>query len=93
MVIFETKYGNYPFGSVCGLIVWSIGSSIWLPLGHMSLKKSLTGEQLRSFETGVKYQMYHALLLLMLGFNMNFDAPLEKYLAYCLVIGTFSIFL
>jgi uncharacterized membrane protein YgdD (TMEM256/DUF423 family) len=29
--------------------------------GAHALKKTLTVEQLNSFETGVKYQMYHAL--------------------------------
>ncbi|WP_353167875.1 DUF423 domain-containing protein [Flavobacterium sp.] len=35
--------------------------------GAHALKKSLTVEQLNSFETGVKYQMYHALFLLFIG--------------------------
>ena len=71
-------------GSLYGLLAVVFGA-----FGAHVLKNSLTGELLKNFETGVKYQMYHALLLLVLGFNMNFDTPLEKYLAYCLVIGTF----
>jgi uncharacterized membrane protein YgdD (TMEM256/DUF423 family) len=39
--------------------------------GAHALKKKLTPEQLVSFETGVKYQMYHAIVLLVLGFNFN----------------------
>jgi uncharacterized membrane protein YgdD (TMEM256/DUF423 family) len=35
--------------------------------GAHALKKILTVEQLNSFETGVKYQMYHALFLLFIG--------------------------
>ena len=35
--------------------------------GAHALKKTLTVEQLNSFETGVKYQMYHALFLLFIG--------------------------
>ena len=35
--------------------------------GAHALKKILTIEQLNSFETGVKYQMYHALFLLFIG--------------------------
>ncbi|WP_075342435.1 DUF423 domain-containing protein [Tenacibaculum agarivorans] len=39
--------------------------------GAHALKKKLTHEQLTSFETGVKYQMYHAIVLLVLGLNFN----------------------
>lgn len=57
--------------------------------GAHALKKIMTAEQLASFETGVKYQMYHALVLLMLSFNRNLDTSLEKYMIYCFVLGTF----
>ncbi len=39
--------------------------------GAHALKKKLTSEQLTSFETGVKYQMYHAIVLLLVGFNFQ----------------------
>lgn len=57
--------------------------------GAHALKKIMTAEQLSSFETGVKYQMYHALVLLMLSFNMNLDTSLEKYMVYAFILGTF----
>ncbi len=57
--------------------------------GAHVLKKSFSQEQLNSFETGVKYQMYHALVLLVLGFNLNFSTVLEQYMMYCFVFGTF----
>lgn len=57
--------------------------------GAHALKKIMTTEQLVSFETGVKYQMYHALVLLMLSYNMNLDTSLEKYMVYCFIVGTF----
>lgn len=64
--------------------------------GAHLLKKKFTIEQLNSFETGVKYQMYHALLILMLSFNLNFDSTLEKSILYCFIVGTilfsFSIY-
>jgi len=64
--------------------------------GAHALKKIMTQEQLANFETGVKYQMYHALVLLMLGFNLNLDTSLEKYMVYCFIMGTvlfsFSIY-
>ena len=35
--------------------------------GAHALKKTLSVEQLQSFEVGVRYQMYHALFLLFIG--------------------------
>jgi len=39
--------------------------------GAHALKKVLSIEQLTTFETGVKYQMYHALFLLLVGNMQN----------------------
>jgi uncharacterized membrane protein YgdD (TMEM256/DUF423 family) len=44
--------------------------------GAHALKLKLTIEQLTTFEIGVKYQMYHALFLLLLGLQKDI---LEKY--------------
>lgn len=64
--------------------------------GAHALKKNLTDEQLKSFETGVKYQMYHAVLLLVLSFNLNLDSNLEHYIIYSIILGvllfSFSIY-
>ena len=78
-------------GALFGLLAVVFGA-----FGAHVLKKSFTQEQLTSFETGVKYQMYHALILLMLSFNLNLDTSLEKYIVYCFILGTllfsFSIY-
>lgn len=78
-------------GAILGILAVIFGA-----FGAHILKKSFTPEQLTSFETGVKYQMYHALVLLMIGFNFNLDTGLEKYMVYCFIIGTllfsFSIY-
>ncbi len=78
-------------GALFGLLAVVFGA-----FGTHILKKSFTPEQLTSFETGVKYQLYHALVLLMLSFNLNLDSGLEKYMVYCFIIGTllfsFSIY-
>ncbi|GAB5474856.1 MAG: DUF423 domain-containing protein [Maribacter sp.] len=71
-------------GALFGLL-----SVIFGAFGAHALKKRLSEEQLRSFETGVKYQMYHALLLLVLGFNLNLSTALEQYMVYCFMLGTF----
>ncbi|CAL2088486.1 Uncharacterized membrane protein YgdD (TMEM256/DUF423 family) [Tenacibaculum sp. 190524A05c] len=61
--------------------------------GAHALKKKLTSEQLASFETGVKYQMYHAIVLFVLGFNFN---PNYSNAALFFILGTilfsFSIY-
>lgn len=49
-------------GAIFGMIAIILGA-----FGAHALKKVLTLEQLSTFETGVKYQMYHALFLLFVG--------------------------
>ena len=49
-------------GAILGAVAVILGA-----LGAHVLKNVLTPEQLLSFETGVKYQMYHALLLVILS--------------------------
>ncbi|WP_372973409.1 DUF423 domain-containing protein [Muriicola sp.] len=58
-------------------------------MGAHALQKTLSQDQLKSFETGVKYQMYHGILLLILGFNLGFTTALETYIAYSFILGTF----
>lgn len=57
--------------------------------GAHAFKKILPAEKLMSFETGVKYQMYHALLLVAVGLFLNFQTTLEKSAAWCIILGTF----
>lgn len=78
-------------GGLYGLLAVLFGA-----FGAHKLKKTMTVEQLSSFETGVKYQFYHAILLIVLGFNLGFTTSLETYMAYCFILGTllfsFSIY-
>ena len=64
--------------------------------GAHALKKILSETQLKSFETGVKYQMYHAIVLLIIGFNFNLETTSEKYMVYSFMLGvllfSFSIY-
>ena len=71
-------------GALFGLLAIIFGA-----FGAHVLKKSFSEEQLKSFETGVKYQMYHALLLIILSFNLNLDTSLEKNMIKCFIVGTF----
>ena len=64
--------------------------------GAHALKKIFSDEQLKNFETGVKYQMYHALLLVIIGFNIQHITSYENLLFYSLTFGillfSFSIY-
>lgn len=68
-------------------------SVIFGAFGAHALKKILSTDQLHSFEVGVKYQMYHAIVLLALGLNAN-DITSATY--WCFTIGiilfSFSIY-
>ncbi|SKB53261.1 DUF423 domain-containing protein [Maribacter arcticus] len=71
-------------GALLGLLAVVFGA-----FGAHLLKKLFTVDQLNSFETGVKYQMYHALVILMLSFNFNLESSLEKNMMFCFILGTF----
>ena len=77
--------------------VYGLTSVILGAFGAHALKKVLSVERLTSFETGVKYQMYHALLLLLIGFFLKFETGIEKTTAWCIILGvilfSFSIYL
>lgn len=64
--------------------------------GAHALKKSFTTEQLKSFEIGVKYQMYHALILILSGIIFPFLETMQVVMAWCFIAGTllfsFSIY-
>ena len=55
--------------------------------GAHALKNYLTIEQLNTFETGVKYQMYHALFLAFLGWNSLVAAKAKKSIFRLVVLG------
>ena len=57
--------------------------------GAHALKKILTVEQLNSFETGVKYQMYHALFLLFIGATQIITLKEKTIIFYLTLAGVF----
>lgn len=88
-----TNFGRYIFdmkeivllsGAVYGGLAVLFGA-----FGAHALKSKLSADQLKSFETGVKYQMYHALVLLILGFQFNFDSEFEYVAAWFFIFGIF----
>ncbi|MDQ7959270.1 DUF423 domain-containing protein [Flavobacterium lindanitolerans] len=55
--------------------------------GAHALKKVLDVEQLVSFETGVRYQMYHALFLLFLGTTKLVSDKTKSTIYYLIISG------
>lgn len=56
--------------------------------GAHALKSVLSSEQLASFETGVRYQMYHGLALLMIGLSAERIPVKAKLFTGLIVAGT-----
>ena len=71
-------------GAVYGLLSVILGA-----FGAHALKKIISAEKLTSFETGVRYQMYSALFLLIVGYILKFESPSEKWISIMMIAGTF----
>ncbi len=71
-------------GAIYGML-----SVVFAAMGSHALKKILTDEKLHSFEVGVRYQMYHALVLIFIGMIFTFDYQLEKVMGWFFVLGVF----
>jgi uncharacterized membrane protein YgdD (TMEM256/DUF423 family) len=70
-------------GALLGMIAIILGA-----FGAHALKKVLSLEQLYTFETGVRYQMYHALFLLFIGTTHLVNQKSKKIIYNLTVIGT-----
>ncbi|WP_277633207.1 DUF423 domain-containing protein [Avrilella dinanensis] len=68
--------------TILGLLSIILGA-----FGAHALKEVLTAEQLVSFETGVRYQMYHALFLLFVGTTSFLSAKQKKNVFWLTLIG------
>jgi len=79
------------FGAAYGMLSVILGA-----FGAHALKKILSVERLESFETGVRYQMYAAFFLLIVGYILKFDTSLQKWISIFMIAGTmlfsFSIY-
>ncbi len=69
-------------GAFFGLLAVVIGA-----FGAHGLKPHLDAASLTTFETGVRYQMYHALLLLFLGVYSGMPLKRAKIVFYLIVFG------
>lgn len=70
-------------GSILGLISIILGA-----FAAHGLESLLDIESINSFETGVRYQMYHAILLLVLANSTQLNERSKNFVFYLVLIGT-----
>ncbi len=71
-------------GAILGVLAIIFGA-----FGAHGLKAHLSPENLQTFETGVKYQMYHALFLLFIGSSSLVSVGYKNIIFYLVIIGVF----
>jgi len=69
-------------GAIFGMIAIILGA-----FGAHALKKMLSMEELSTFETGVRYQMYHALFLMFIGIINELSQKAKKIIYNLVVLG------
>ena len=72
--------------AILGMIAIALGA-----FGAHGLKELISVESQKTFETGVRYQMYHALMLLFVG-GTGFLTDKAKKTVYILVVVGFLFF-
>lgn len=70
------------FGAIFGITAIILGA-----FGAHALKKFLSVEQLTSYETGVKYQMYHALFLILISIVPFISKKSKNLIFYFTFVG------
>ena len=70
-------------GGIYGLLSVILGA-----FGAHAFKKILSVERLESFETGVRYQMYAAFFLLIVGYILKFETTSERWISLFMIFGT-----
>lgn len=71
-------------GSVYGMLSIILGA-----FGAHAFKKILSADRLESFETAVRYQMYAAVFLLIVGYILSFETPSQKWISLLMIFGAF----
>lgn len=75
-------YKNLTIAGVLGVIAVILGA-----FGAHALKTRLTPEALESFETAVRYQFFHVLLLLFVNMFTGFTNKEKNRISYFLIAG------
>ncbi len=78
-------------------ILFCLSAVILGAFGAHALKEVLTESQLSSFRTGIRYQFFHALAILIISFNMNYFtdrlSSIIKIMSAGIILFSFSIYL
>lgn len=69
-------------GSILGILGIILGA-----FAAHGLKNLVDADAIKSFETGVRYQLYHAFLLLILGSTSFLGLKLKKTILYLVLFG------
>ncbi|MEH6534937.1 MAG: DUF423 domain-containing protein [Psychroserpens sp.] len=69
-------------GCIFGVIAIGLGA-----FGAHSLKSLISSESQQTFETGVRYQMYHALFLLFIGSFTALNKKAKQAIFYLVIFG------
>ncbi|MBW8242242.1 DUF423 domain-containing protein [Muricauda oceani] len=79
-------------GTIMGMVAIILGA-----FGAHGLEKLVDADAVQTFETGVRYQMYHALFLLFLGLYAGIAEKTKKTVFVLVLLGvilfSFSIYL
>lgn len=68
--------------SILGMLSIALGA-----FGAHGLKQLVSAESVATFETGVKYQMYHALMLLFVGMNATLSIQKKRVIFVLVLVG------
>ncbi|MBU2927852.1 DUF423 domain-containing protein [Winogradskyella psychrotolerans] len=71
---------------VTGAVVGILGIILGAFAAH-GLEKLVDSNAIKSFETGVRYQLYHAFLLLILGGTSFVSLKMKKTIFYVVLLG------
>jgi len=55
--------------------------------GAHGLKEIVSEKTITSFETGVRYQMYHVIVILIIGFSAFIDQKTQKWVSRFFIVG------
>jgi uncharacterized membrane protein YgdD (TMEM256/DUF423 family) len=69
-------------GSVLGFLAVVLGA-----FAAHGLENSITKDAIETFQTGVRYQMYHAIVLLFIGGTTALSTKTKKWMYYFVVLG------
>lgn len=77
----------FTFGGAFGALGIILGA-----FGAHALKKKFTPDQQQSFEVGVRYQLYHAIVLLVVGLHGRFPPAVTWLFVAGTALFSFSIY-